>query len=262
MKPLKIAFGVFGVCFLFGPMLFILPLAFNGGSFLIYPLESVSLRWFRMLYTDPGWRLSIVNSFIIGLASAMLATVLGTAAAIGLRRRSGGMVSLTKTLFILPIATPVVVLGVGMQLVYGKLGLNSSYTGMIIGHAVLAIPFVMLSVLSALSSMNERVEWAAASLGARPIKVMWLITLPITMPGIVTGFAFAFANSLDEVVLTLFLAGPNQRTVARQMFYQLRDNLNPAIAAAAFTYIVATICIGGLALWLQRRKSLRLGTSA
>ncbi|WP_128254140.1 ABC transporter permease [Falsirhodobacter deserti] len=257
MGVIKFAWGLVCVIFLMGPLLVILPIAFNAGSFMVLPIEGWSLRWFTVLFTDPAWRLSIWNSLIVGVASSALATVLGTLAALGLRGHFGLPMTLTRIAFLLPMATPAVVLGVGMQLVYARIGLSSSYAGVIVGHAVLSIPLTILSVAAALASVDRTAERAAASLGAAPPKVLWLVTLPMALPGIVTGFVFAFANSLDEVVLTIFLAGPNQRTLAQQMFLQLRDNLSPAIAAAAFSFIIATVCVGVTGLWLRHRNAAR-----
>lgn len=253
MKPIKFLFGAVAALFLMGPQIVILPLAFNGGAFLTYPLDGVSLRWFRVLIEEPAWRVAIMNSLLIGGATALLASLLGTLAALGLRDRFGVPASLARTAFLLPVAVPTVVLGVGMQLVFSQLGLSSSYTGVIVSHTVISIPFVLLSVSGALAGIDRSVELAAASLGARRHTVFRLVTLPMAMPGILTGGVFAFATSLDEVVLILFLAGPSQRTISREMFTQMRDNLNPAIAAAAFSLIVATFCVGALSLWLRRR---------
>ncbi|MCJ8141233.1 ABC transporter permease [Falsirhodobacter halotolerans] len=260
MGVVKFLWGAACVLFLMGPLIVVMPIAFTAGGFMIYPIEEWSLRWFRVLFGDPAWRLSIWNSLVVGLASSALATILGTLAGLGLRGRAGLPVALARTAFLLPMAVPAVVLGVGMQLVYARMGLSSTYTGLIVGHAVLSVPFVILSVTAALAGVDRSVERAAASLGAAPPHVLWLVTLPMALPGIVTGFVFAFANSLDEVVLTIFLAGPNQRTLARQMFLQLRDNLTPAIAAAAVTFIIATICIGIAGLWLQNRRK-RMGVA-
>jgi putative spermidine/putrescine transport system permease protein len=118
-----------------------------------------------------------------------------------------------------------------------------------------SIPFVIVSVSGALRGIDQRVELAAESLGASPFTVFRRITLPLAMPGVASGAVLAFATSLDEVVLTLFVAGPNQRTLARQMFSTLRENISPAIAAAAFLFIVGTL-IFGLVIMLTKRQSL------
>lgn len=258
MKLLSIAFGALALVFLMGPQIVILPLAFNSGASLIYPLEGLSLRWFSTIINAPAWRAAIANSLFIGVASALLATILGTLGALGLRGRAGLSAHLSRMLFLLPVAVPTVVLGVGMQLIFSDLGLSSSYTGIIISHTIISIPFVILTVGSALASIDPSVERAASSLGASRTNVFRHITMPMAMPGMVTGAIFAFATSLDEVVLVLFLAGPTQRTISREMFTQMRDNLSPAIAAAAFTLIVATLCIGALILWLRHRRAQQM----
>jgi putative spermidine/putrescine transport system permease protein len=124
----------------------------------------------------------------------------------------------------------------------------------ILAHSVLCIPFVVVSVSTALQGIDPTVERAAASLGAGPSTVFRRITMPLALPGIVTGAVFSFATSLDEVVLTLFVAGPNQRTLARQMFASIRENISPAVAAAAFLLILGTLLLAGLAALLRRRR--------
>lgn len=127
---------------------------------------------------------------------------------------------------------------------------------MIVAHTVIAIPFVVVNVTAALQGIDHRLENAAASLGAPPIVVLRRVTLPLAMPGIVSGAVFAFATSLDEVVLTLFVAGPNQRTVARQMSSTVRENISPAIAAAAFLFIAGTVVIAALVYLVRRRRQV------
>ncbi|CAH0342403.1 ABC transporter permease [Rhizobium sp. CECT 9324] len=257
MKALPISKAVFGtavIIFLMAPLFAILPLAFTDSVFLNYPIPGFSLRWFHELFTANAWRRSIVNSLLIGTGTTALATILGTIAALGLRGNSVSLLfSFFRMVFLLPMVVPAVVLGVGMQLMFAQYGLANTYLGVIIAHTVIAIPFVVVNVTAALQGIDRRLENAAASLGASPAVVLQRVTLPLAMPGIVSGAVFAFATSLDEVVLTLFVAGPNQRTVARQMFSTIRENISPAIAAAAFLFIIGTVVIAGLALLAQRR---------
>ncbi|WP_159946380.1 ABC transporter permease [Rhizobium sp. 18065] len=258
MRTLPISKAVFGtavVIFLMAPLFAILPLAFTDSVFLNYPIPDYSFRWFRELFTANAWRRSIINSLLIGTGTTVLATILGTVAALGLRGNSVSLVfSLVRTVFLLPMVVPAVVLGVGMQLMFAQYGLANTYLGVIIAHTVIAIPFVLVNVTAALQGIDRRLENAAASLGASPTVVLRQVTLPLAMPGIVSGAVFAFATSLDEVVLTLFVAGPNQRTVARQMFSTIRENISPAIAAAAFLFIVGTVVIAGLVLLAQKKS--------
>lgn len=254
MRPVQLIFGVMMMVFLLAPLVAILPLAFTSSIFLNYPIPSTSLRWFGELVTADAWRLSIVNSLIIGSAATLFSVILGTSAALGLRGSRVPFPNLLRTLFLLPMVVPAVVLGVGLQIALVRLGLANSYLGVILAHSVLCVPFVIVSVSTALDGIDRRTEQAAASLGASPATVFRRVTLPLAMPGIVTGAVFAFATSLDEVVLTLFVAGPNQRTLARQMFSSIRENISPTVAAAAFLLIVGTLLLAALAALLQRRR--------
>lgn len=247
-------FGALAVAFLLLPLVAILPLAFTSSIFLNYPIPSASLRWFEELARADAWRLSIVNSLIIGLSATLLSVVLGTMAALGLKGNRLPFPDLLRTLFLLPMVVPAVVLGVGLQISLVRLGLANSYAGVILAHTVLCVPFVIVSVSTALQGIDHRVEQAAASLGAPPATVFRRVTLPLALPGIVTGAVFAFATSLDEVVLTLFVAGPNQRTLARQMFSSIRENISPTVAAAAFLLIVGTLLLASLAALVSRRR--------
>ncbi|KQT54299.1 polyamine ABC transporter permease [Aureimonas sp. Leaf454] len=262
LRPVQAVFGIVVMAFLLLPLAAILPLAFTSSIFLNYPIPSASLRWFEELASADAWRLSIVNSLVIGSAATLLSVVLGTAAALGLKGGRLPFANLLRTLFLLPMVVPAVVLGVGLQIALVRLGLANSYTGVVLAHTVLCVPFVIVSVSTALDAIDRRTEQAAASLGAPPATVFRRVTLPLAMPGIVTGAVFAFATSLDEVVLTLFVAGPNQRTLARQMFSSIRENISPTVAAAAFLLIVGTLLLAALAALLQRRSPKKPGAAA
>lgn len=254
-KLVPAVFGVLAVSFLLIPLVAILPLAFTSSLFLIYPIPSFSLRWFEVLFNSPVWRASIVNSLIIGAGTTVLSTVLGVLAALGLREKLRFVSAPIATVFLLPMVVPAVVLGVGLQILYARFGLSSSYLGVIIAHTVISVPLVIISVTNSLQGMDSRLELAAASLGAGPARTLRHVTLPLAFPGIMTGAVLAFAVSLDEVVLNIFLAGPGQRTLARQMFSTLRDSISPAIAAAAFLFIAGTIALTLLILLLRRRTA-------
>ena len=258
MTCLRVLYACLVVFFLVAPLLVILPLAFTSSAFLTYPIPSFSFRWFEELFTNAVWSRTIVNSLIVATAATVLATVLGTLAALGLRSRDLGLRNQIRTLFLLPMVVPAVVLGVGMQAMFVRIGVNSTFFSVIVAHTVLAMPFVIISVSGALAGIDGRVERAAASLGAPPDRVFRLVTFPLAMPGILSGAALAFATSLDEVVLTLFVAGPNQRTLARQMFSTLRESISPAIAAAAFIIIVGTIAVAGAFFLAKRSRTAKI----
>ncbi|MBP6117252.1 MAG: ABC transporter permease [Neisseriaceae bacterium] len=252
-RTVKIIFGVLAMLFLLGPLFAILPLGFTSGGFLTYPTPGWSMKWFQELFVAASWRRSIINSVIISSGTTVLATTLGTMAALGLRHKGLMLAAPIRTFFILPMVVPAVVLGVGMQLLFGRIGIANTYAGVIVAHTIVAIPLVLISVSGSLAGIDRRLELAAESLGAGPLTVFRKVTLPLSLPGIASGGVLAFATSLDEVVLTLFVAGPNQRTLARQMFSTIRENISPMIASAAFLFIMATIVIGIVAFLLKKR---------
>jgi len=259
MKTLPLAkmlFGCLMVFFLIAPLVAILPLSLTSSIFLEFPIPSFSLRWFEELVTANVWKLSIVNSLIIGTGTTVLATLLGTLAALGLRGTSTSLLfACCRTLFLLPMVVPAVVLGVGMQLLFVRYGLVNSHLGGIIAHTVVAVPFVLVNVSATLAGVDSSLERAAASLGAPPPVTLTKVTLPLALPGIISGAVFAFATSLDEVVLTMFVAGPGQRTLARQMFSSLKENISPAIAAAAALFILGTIALALVLNLLRKFRS-------
>jgi len=245
--------------FLILPVLVIIPLSFNQGSFLVYPLTGFSLRWYADFFSSPEWVHSLTNSMIVGPAATVIAMVFGTLASIGLTRGEFPGKSLVMFLLISPMVVPVVIVGVASYLFFAPLGMDNSYTTLILAHAALGSPFVIITVTATLQGYNHNLTRAATSLGATPLTAFFRVTLPLIAPGVISGGLFAFASSFDEVVVTLFLAGPEQITLPRQMFSGIRENLSPTIAAAATLLIGCSIVMLLTLEWLRgRRERLRL----
>jgi putative spermidine/putrescine transport system permease protein len=243
--------------FLVVPILVIMPLSFNADSFLMYPMAGFSLRWYAEFFHSATWRLALKNSLIVSPAATVLAVALGTLASIGLTRAHFQGKALLTSILISPMVVPVVIAGVAVYLFFAPLGLTGSYIGLILAHAALGVPFVITTVTATLQGFDYNLVRAAGSLGANPVTSFFKVTLPLVAPGVVSGALFAFAISFDEVVVTLFLASPEQSTLPRQMFSGIRDNISPTIAAVATLLIVfATLLL--LVLELQRRRSERL----
>ena len=240
--------------FLILPVLVIIPLSFNSGSFLVYPLQGFSLRWYEDFFTSAEWMRSLKNSLIVAPAATVLAMVFGTLASIGLTRGEFRGKALVMSLLISPMVTPVVIVGVASYLFFAPMGLGNSYTSLILVHAVLGVPFVIITVSATLQGFNYNLVRAAASMGASPLLAFRKITLPLIAPGVISGALFAFATSFDEVVVTLFLAGPEQATLPRQMFSGIRENLSPTIAAAATLLIAFSIIMLLTLEWLRGRS--------
>jgi len=244
--------------FLIAPILIIVPLSFSGDPFFSYPIEHWSLRWYAALFGDDPqallWQRAVVNSLSIGLSATLLATILGTLAAIGLWRRRLPFANVMTALMLSPLIVPIVVTAIGMYYFYARLGLIGSYTGIILAHAALGAPFVLITVSATLASFDQTLLKAGAILGAGPVRVFRMIMLPLILPGVVSGAIFAFATSWDEVVIVLFLAGPQQHTIPRRMWSGMRDNLSPTIIAAATLLILLSIALMLTLEWLRRRS--------
>jgi putative spermidine/putrescine transport system permease protein len=240
--------------FLLLPILVIMPLSFSDSSFLAYPMPGWSLKWYENLFTSAEWARAAKNSFIIAPAATVIATVLGTLAAVGLARTNFPFKGLLMSVLIAPMVVPIVVVGVSTYLFFANLGLGDSYTALIIVHAALGAPFVLTTVLATLQGFNQNLVRASLSLGAHPVSTFFRITLPVIAPGVISGALFAFATSFDEVVVVLFLAGPEQVTLPRQMFTGIRENITPTIAAVATLLIIFTTSLLLVLEWLRGRK--------
>lgn len=240
--------------FLMLPILVIIPLSFSDSSFLSYPIPGFSLRWYENLVASDEWMRAARNSFIVAPAATLIATVLGTLAAVGLNKADFPGKGMLMAVLISPMVVPVVVVGVGVYLLFAKIGLSDSFTGLILAHAALGAPFVVTTVSATLQGFNHNLVRASLSMGATPLMTFFRITLPVIAPGLISGALFAFATSFDEVVITLFLAGPGQATLPRQMFTGIRENISPTIAALATILIIFSTCLLLALEWLRGRN--------
>ena len=240
--------------FLLLPILVIVPLSFSASSFLVYPIPAFSLKWYDNLFESAEWARAAKNSFLIAPAATLVATSLGTLAAVGLARTSFPFKGLLMSLLIAPMVVPIVVVGVSTYLFFAPLGLADSYVALIIVHAALGAPFVLTTVLATLQGFDQNLVRASLGLGESPLRTFFRITLPVIAPGVVSGALFAFATSFDEVVVVLFLAGPEQLTLPRQMFNGIRENISPTIAAVATLLILFTTSLLLALEWLRGRR--------
>ncbi|ATZ12095.1 ABC transporter permease [Erwinia amylovora] len=247
--------------FLIVPVLTIVPLSFNASSFLSYPLSGFSLRWYQTFFHSQEWLGALGNSLLIAPLATLLATVLGVMAAMGLVRGEFRGKGVVMAIIISPMVAPVVIIAVGMFFFFARLSLLNSYLGLVLAHALLGMPFVVITVMAVLKSYDTNLSRAAASLGASPLRVFRKVTLPLIAPGVFSGALFAFAASFDEVVVTLFLASPSQRTLPIQMFAGIRENLDPTIAAAASLMIGASLVLL-IVMEMLRRRGERMRQSA
>ncbi|MDQ1848254.1 ABC transporter permease [Gemmobacter fulvus] len=288
--------------FLIAPILIVMPLSFNAEPYFTFTEKMLtldpdgySLRWYDLLLTfgmsapdlprdgtwwsdvwqNATWVKAAKNSIIIGFWSTIVATVLGTLAALGLSRPEMPYRRLIMAILISPMIVPIIIIATGLFFYYsdpcaplGWVGielncgrLTSTYTGVILAHATLGIPFVIITVTATLIGFDQSLSRAAASLGASPQRTFFKIILPLILPGVVSGALFAFVTSFDEVVAVLFIAGPEQQTIPRQMWNGIREAISPAILSVATILVLISICLLATVEVLRRRSERLRGVT-
>ena len=259
-RVVYLAFCAFVFVFLVAPILVIVPLSFNAEPYFTFTegmlrldADAFSLRWYRQVASDPVWRRALGNSLAIGAAATALATALGTLAAMGLAHPAMPARRAAMGLLISPMVTPLIISAAGMFFFYSSLGLAQTHLGLVLAHAALGAPFVVITVTATLTAFDRNLSRAAAGLGAGPWRTFRRVELPLIAPGVVSGALFAFAVSFDEVVVVLFMAGEAQRTVPREMWAGVREEISPAILAVATFLIAFAVLLLWTVEWLRRR---------
>ena len=244
--------------YLLAPLAIVVIISFSAAPFLQFPPPGLSMRWYSNLFNDPGWTSSLLVSLEVLVPSAVLATVLGTTASYALVRGSIPGAGLIQACLLLPIVVPGIITAAALFGAFRGLGLNGTRTGLIIGHTVLTLPYVVATVTAALRSLDPRLEAAAATMGASPVVAFRRVTLPLLAPGVLSGLLFAMVVSFDELIVSLFVSSARVRPVPVQMWSNLRGDFDPTIAAIAticFLFATATLLLDSL---LRRRT----GTSS
>lgn len=273
------------LAFLILPILVIIPLSFNARPYFTFSAdmlalrpEGYSLRWYLDILengmADPGqakwtsayfrdafahsrWLQAAGNSVVIGLCATAAATILGTIAALGLSRADLPFRKSIMAILLSPMIVPIIITSASLYFFFSAIGLANTYLGIIVAHTLLGVPFVVITVTAALSNYDRSLTRAAASLGARPLTSFRRIMLPLILPGMASGALFAFITSFDEVVAVIFLAAPEQRTIPRQMWSGIREQISPTILAVATILILLSMILLGM-LELTRRRSARM----
>lgn len=249
--------GWLTLVFLVLPIVAIIPLSFNSAAFLSYPLPGVSLRWYRAVFESDAWLRALKNSMIVGVATTIVATSLGTLAAIGLCRLQPRIRNALTGLFMLPMIVPGVVAALALFLFYAPFGFAGSLAGIIVAHTVLGIPFVVITLTAVLANLDGNLMRAAANLGASPFAAYRRVMFPLVAPAMFSSAIFVFVTSFDEFIVTSFLAGPQQYTLPLQMWSGVHDDVTPAILAAATLFIAASALML-VAVEILRRRLDRL----
>ncbi len=250
--------------FLIFPILVIIPLSFNTVPFftftpemLSFNPEGYSLRWYEDFFTNRNWRGAVNNSFIIAIFSTLIATSLGTLAALGLSRRNVPYRTLMMAILISPMIVPLIISACGMFFFYSRIHLQGTHLGVILAHAALGTPFVVITVTATLVGFDRSLIRAANSLGADGVTTFFKVIVPLIIPGVISGALFAFITSFDEVVVILFVGSFEQRTIPWQMFSGIREHISPTILAVATLLVLVSVALL-TTLELLRRRSERL----
>ncbi|WP_144183006.1 ABC transporter permease [Elioraea rosea] len=241
--------------FLLLPITVIFPISLTDQRFLSLPYEALSLQHYVAFFTSERWLSSTWQSLVIALASTILAVSTGTLCAIGCWKLSTRATEIVRVLMLLPIIVPSIVYALGIYRLWIRLDLLDTYTGVILVHGVTGIPYVVITVTTALANFDPRLEQAARGMGASLRQTLAWVILPRIMPGIVSGAIFAFIHSWDEAVLILFIASRALFTLPRRMWDGINENLDPVMAVAACVMILASVLMLAVDLWARRKRS-------
>ena len=254
--------------FLIVPILIIFPLSFNAQPYFSFTPEMLSLdpagfstRWYQEFFTSSTWQQAVKNSLIIAFFSTIISTFLGTLAALGLSRKEFPYKTAIMGLLISPMVVPLIISAAGMFFFYSRIGLQGTHVGVILAHAALATPFVVIVVTATLVGFDHSLTRAAASLGASPTRTFFQITVPLITPGVISGALFAFITSFDEVVVVLFVGSVKQRTIPWAMFSGIREQISPTILAVATILIMFSVVLLASIEMLRRRNERLRGMS-
>ncbi|WP_437359165.1 ABC transporter permease [Inquilinus limosus] len=256
-KVLLYGFVALVLIWLVVPILIVVPMSFSGARFLSFPPPSWSLRWYDSYLGNAAWMQATRVSLIVAVASAAVATVLGTAAAYALNLTRSKLLRGLQVVLLLPLVVPIVITAVGIFLVYANVGLLATMTGLILANVMLGLPYVVTSVLVSLRKFDPAQEMAALSLGMNRFRTFFAVTLPQIRSGVISGLLFAFISALDETVVALFVSGGQYQTLTKRMFTSLRDEIDPTIAAISTLLTAVSLVILLLASLSARNAERR-----
>ncbi len=250
--------------FLIFPIIIIIPLSFNAQNFFTFTPEMLALdpagfstKHYSDFFGNADWQNALKNSFKIAPVATIISVSFGTLAAIGLSQSHVPFKGAIMAILISPMIVPLIISAAGMYFFYSRLGLQGTYIGVVLAHAVLGIPFVIITVTATLIGFDKSLTQAAANMGAGPVRTFFKIQMPLILPGVISGGLFAFITSFDEVVVVLFVGSAGQKTLPWQMFIGMREQISPTILAVA-TLMVAISIVLLTTLEFLRRRSERL----
>lgn len=244
---------------LVAPALIVLPLSVTDQRSLRFPPRGTSLEWFRSFIDDPAWRDAAVNSVKVGVLTAVIATAVAAAAALGLAQCGPRFRTALGALFLAPMIVPAIVVAIGVYAVFLRAGLVATLPGFVLAHTMVAFPFSFTYIFAGLQQFDRRLELAAHSLGANRISTFVHVTFPMMLPSMLASLLFSFVVSFDETVLSIFLADPYTTTLPVKMFNGIKQDIDPTVAATAALMLVVSTSLIALGLFVTYRNSRRRG---
>jgi putative spermidine/putrescine transport system permease protein len=254
--------------FLIAPIVVIIPLSFNAEDFFTFTPEMIaldpegySLKHYRDFFTNSDWQGALYNSVTIAPVATLLSVSFGTLAAIGLSQSHVPFRRAIMAILISPMIVPLIISAAGMYFFYSRIGLQGTYWGVVMAHAALGIPFVIITVTATLVGFDRSLTRASANMGAGPVRTFFKVQMPLILPGVISGGLFAFITSFDEVVVVLFVGSAGQKTLPWQMFTGLREQISPTILAVATLLVTISIILLATVEILRRRSERLRGMS-
>lgn len=240
-SPLALVFHVLFLGFLLAPILIVCAVAFTPEGYLSLPTNGVSLRWFYAIGDNPEFVRAFRDSLMLGALSSTVAVAFSIPAALAIARHQFPGREIMTALFLSPLMVPHIVLGIAFLRFFTQIGLGGTFTGLVLSHVVIIIPFALRLILASSTGMDRSIENAAASLGASSFTTFRRVTLPLILPGVASGWVLAFINSFDEVTMTVFIASPETTTLPVRLFLYIQDNIDPLVAAVSAALIFMTV---------------------
>jgi putative spermidine/putrescine transport system permease protein len=239
--PLALIYHTLFVIFMMAPIVVVVWVAFTPEGFLSFPTTHWSLRWFYAIARYPEFIAAFWQSLGLGALSSVVAVAVSAPAALAIARHRFVGREGFQALFMSPLMIPNVVLGIAFLRFFTEIGLGGTFVGLVLAHIVIVLPFALRLTLASAVGLDRALEHAAISLGASEATVLKRITLPLILPGLVSGWALAFINSFDEVTMTVFIAGPNNATLPVRMFLYIQDNIDPLVTSVSACVIAVTV---------------------
>lgn len=249
MKPNPLARGLLVasvaliLAFLMIPVLIVVPLSFSDTRFMTFPPPALSLRWYEAFFSNPDWLAAARTTLIASSCATAIATPVGVAAAYAIEHGAHPLIRRLRTVLMLPLMVPIIIVAVGVFFVYAQLDYVNTLGGLILADTMLGLPYVVISVGADLRSFDHAQEMAARSLGMNRLRSFLAVTLPQIRSSVISGAVFVFIQALDETVVALFISGGPNQTLTRRMFVTLRDEIDPTIAAISTLLTALTLAL-------------------